>query len=259
MPVVVDTGMMKGRLFSETTGARDPTLVLLHGLGVNGAVWQPFLKELDWPGRIVMPDLRGHGRSAHTRNYSFAHHAVDIADLFNPDEVVHVVGHSMGGAVGLVLASGMFGISVARLTAFGIKPSFSAEELSKIAKLAEAPVRWFETRAAAAERFLLVAGLTGLTDAQSPVVQAGLCEEGGRWRLAADNAAGRVAGPPLSDMVAMCRAPLRLGRGDRDPMVTLPELLAFDAQAVEFAGCGHSPHVEAPGAVAALVRKLHLP
>ena len=55
--------MMTGRLFAETIGTGDPTLILLHGLGVNGAVWHPFVEALRWPGRVVIPDLRGHGRS----------------------------------------------------------------------------------------------------------------------------------------------------------------------------------------------------
>lgn len=250
--------MMTGRIFVETVGTGQPTLVLLHGLGVNGAVWKPFVTALDWPGRVLVPDLRGHGRSAHSRNYSLAHHAVDVADLLMPGEAVHIVGHSMGGAVGLVLASGMFGIAVTRLTTFGTKDSFTADEMGKLAKVAEAPVRWFDTRDAAAERFLLVAGLAGLVDLDAPVIDAGIAQEGGRWRLTADNATVRVAGPPLSDMVAMCRAPMRLGRGSKDPAVTHEALRTFDPLATEYPGCGHNPHVEAPDIVAALVRKLHL-
>ena len=250
--------MMTGRLFVETIGTGDPTLILLHGLGVNGAVWHPFVEALRWPGRVIIPDLRGHGRSAHTRNYSLAHHAVDVADLLMPGEAVHVVGHSMGGAVGLVLASGLFGVSVARLTAFGAKKGFSDDEMAKLAKVAESPVRRFDTREAAAERFLLVAGLNGIADANSPVVEAGIREEGGHWRLCADSATVRVAGPPLDDRVAMCRAPRRLGRGSNDPAVALADLLTFDRDAVEFDGCGHNPHVQAPEAVASLVRGLHL-
>ena len=94
-------------LHVETIGSGSPALVLLHGLGVNGAVWQPLVAALrDWPGRIVVPDFRGHGRSPHVRPYGVGQHAADIAALFAQGERVHIVGHSMGGQVGLMLASG---------------------------------------------------------------------------------------------------------------------------------------------------------
>src|SRR5262245_37275966 len=63
------TAAMKMPVYSETVGSGSPSLVLLHGLGQNGAVWRPLLAELSgWPGRIVIPDLRGHGRSPHARH-----------------------------------------------------------------------------------------------------------------------------------------------------------------------------------------------
>jgi pimeloyl-ACP methyl ester carboxylesterase len=45
--------------------------------------------------------------------YSFGQHAADVAALLRPGEPVVVVGHSMGGVVGLALASGWFGVDVA--------------------------------------------------------------------------------------------------------------------------------------------------
>jgi len=246
-------------LYYKDYGSGSPALLLLHGLGVNGAAWDAVVKGLaDWPGRIIVPDFRGHGRSPHTRHYSLAHHAADIAELVEPGENIHVVGHSMGGAVGLILGSGMFGVTVAKLTTFGTKTNFTDDELARIAKVVNAPARWFDTRDAAVERFLLVAGLTGLAAADSPVVNAGLVEEGGRWRLAADNAASRVAGPPdLVDLVKLCRAPFRLGCGSNDPAVTIDALRVYDPEVVVFDGCAHSAHVEAPDQVIALIRERH--
>jgi hypothetical protein len=37
----------------------------------------------------------------------------------------------MGGAVGLILASGLFGVTVARVSAFGVKVTWSADELTR--------------------------------------------------------------------------------------------------------------------------------
>jgi len=245
-------------LFVETIGSGEPTLVLLHGLGVNGATFKPLVRVLKWPGRVIVPDLRGHGRSPHAKHYGLAHFAADIADLLDPNARVQVVGHSMGGGVGLVLASGFFGVAVERVTAFGVRMKWTAEDLSKGAAFADSPVRWFDTREAAVERFLRVAGLIDHVAPTDPVVTAGVVEQGGRYRLAADNATARAAGPAPADIVGAARAPLRLFCGAGDPLVTVEELRACDPHAFAIEGCGHNAHVEAPDLVAAIVRKLHL-
>jgi len=244
-------------LYSETFGSGDPTLVLLHGVGANGAVFRRLVEALQWPGRVVVPDLRGHGRSPHARHYGMAHHAADVADLFAAGERIHVVGHSMGGAVALVLASGLFDVAVERVSAFGVKLRWTAEEIAKAEAFAASPVRWFETREAAAERFLRVAGLMGLVPADDPAVEAGLRAEGGRFRLAADNATVGAGKASADVMMGMARAPKQLFSGAGDAMVTAEDLRAFDPRAFAIDG-GHNIHVEAPAQVADAIRSFHL-
>lgn len=100
-----------GRLWVQEGGRGEPTLLLLHGLGASGEVWAGVRDLLDqrWPGRWVIPDLRGHGRSGHAPPYSFGQYAADVAMRFTAGERVLVLGHSMGGVVGLAPASGWFG------------------------------------------------------------------------------------------------------------------------------------------------------
>jgi pimeloyl-ACP methyl ester carboxylesterase len=125
-----------------------PTLVLLHGLSATGEVWAGLRGLLDgrWQGRWLVPDLRGHGRSSHAAAYSFGQHAADVAALLRPGERLVVVGHSMGGVVGLALASGWFGVDVAAVVGIGIKVSWTEAELARATDLARRPVRWFEHR-----------------------------------------------------------------------------------------------------------------
>ena len=243
-------------LHVETIGSGSPALVLLHGLGVNGAVWQPLIAALrDWPGRIVVPDFRGHGRSPHQRPYGVGQHAADIAALFAQGERVHIVGHSMGGQVGLMLASGWYGISVEHILGFGLKVNWTADEVAKVKQVASAPVRFFDTREAAADRFIRVAGLAGVVDTAAPVVEAGIVREGERYRLAADPATVLVAGVPMPPIMAAIDADsrYRLACGDHDPLVRVDELMAYDASAIEIADCGHNPHVEKPGIFAQMI------
>jgi pimeloyl-ACP methyl ester carboxylesterase len=245
------------KLYVETVGSGSPTLLLLHGIGVNGAVWQPLLPHLKgWPGRIVVPDFRGHGRSPHARPYGLGQHAADLADLLPPEEPVTIVGHSMGALVGLVLASGWFGVTVKAALGFSLKVSWPPDERAKLKQLAVAPTRWFASRAEAAERFLRVSGLAGIVDATAPVVVAGIVEEDGRYRLAADPATALVVGPDVAPVLGAIAAPWRLACGGRDPLVRIAELQAYDAQAIEIEGCGHNLHVEQPAALAQIILRL---
>jgi pimeloyl-ACP methyl ester carboxylesterase len=247
------------QLFTQTFGSGAPTMVLLHGVGATGGAFKLLLEKLSaWPGKIVVPDMRGHGRSPHEQHYGMGHHAADVADLFARGEPIHVVGHSMGGAVALVLASGLYGVNVVKLSAFGVKASWTADELAKGAAFAASPVRWFDTREAAAERFLKVSGLFGHVTADDPVVDTGIRQEDGRWRLAADNATVAAAGATCGQMAAAARAPMQLFCGGRDPMLTVDELRPIDPNAFAIGECGHNPHIQAPGEVAAAILKWHL-
>jgi pimeloyl-ACP methyl ester carboxylesterase len=48
--------------YYETHGTGEP-LVLLHGFNASGEVWAQFVPELARHHRLIVPDLRGHGRS----------------------------------------------------------------------------------------------------------------------------------------------------------------------------------------------------
>jgi pimeloyl-ACP methyl ester carboxylesterase len=81
-------------------------MVLLHGLGDDERDWGVVLPDLAGKHRVYAVDLRGHGRSSHPERYSFELMRDDVIGFL---EVVGVercvlVGHSMGGAVALLLA-----------------------------------------------------------------------------------------------------------------------------------------------------------
>jgi pimeloyl-ACP methyl ester carboxylesterase len=238
-------------LFVQEGGKSGPILLLLHGLGANGDVWKRMVPLLEqrWHGRYLIPDFRGHGRSSHRTPYSYAAHAADVAALLAQDEEVVILGHSMGGATGLVLASGWFGINVRVVLAFGIKIRWTPEEVSKLQQLARNQVRWFDQQAEAVDRYLKVSGLSGLVDPSAPEAISGIRQENGRFRLAADPMANAAVGPAVEALVAAAKAPLRLAAGEKDPMVTLADMRRFDSRAVVFDGLGHNAHVEDPEVV----------
>ena len=243
----VETGGTE--IWTERGGKGSPTLLLIHGLGANGTVWEglkPLVRE-HWPGAWVNLDLRGHGRSGHTRPYGFGTYAADIARaLGGQDERVTIVGHSMGGVVAMALATGWFGLAVERVLAFGVKIAWTEDEVAKTKQIAAAPARWFDTREEATERYLKVSGLIGLVDPGSPEAAVGIREEGGRFRLAADPWINAVAGPEIAPVYRAAQAPVRLAAGDGDKMVSAADMISLDPQAVTLQGVGHNVQVERP-------------
>ncbi|MGP4047618.1 alpha/beta fold hydrolase [Streptomyces sp. 2A115] len=93
------------RLHHTDHPGTSPALLLVHGWGGDGDDWTPTL--LHWRHRVIVPDLRGHGRSPKpARGYGPGDFAADLAELLNrlaPGPVV-AVGHSMGGQAVTALA-----------------------------------------------------------------------------------------------------------------------------------------------------------
>jgi len=236
------------RIYVEEFGVGAPLLVLLHGQGANGDVWnglRPFIGR-NWPGRCLVPDLRGHGRSPHRPPYAYGTYAADIAELIDAEEAV-LVGHSLGGAVAMTLAGGMFGATVRRVVAFGVKVNWTADELARRGQLARQPVRWFDRREDAIERYLKVSGQSGLVDPGAPAASSGVAEENGRFRLAADpRIAGGGAVPDIVAIRRAARAPVTLAVGGHDPMVPLADAYALDPGTSVLGEAGHNAHIERP-------------
>jgi pimeloyl-ACP methyl ester carboxylesterase len=226
-------------------------LLLLHGLGANAEVWDGWRQVLGerWPGRWLAPDLPGHGGSERLARYSFGSIAAATADLLTPEDRTVVLGHSLGGVVGLALGSGWFGAPVQAVVGLGIKVAWTAEDLERARAVADRPVQEFPTRGEAAARYLRVSGLAGLLDPDSAAVASGVREQGGGWRLALDLRALGVGAPDLPGLLAACRARAVLARGEADPMVTAEQLAALRQDAITLPGLGHDAHVENPEAV----------
>lgn len=246
---------------SYQSGGSDtgPVLLLLHGLGANADVFDGVISEADerWPGGWVAPDLAGHGRSDWRAPYTFERHAAEVFSLLDPRREVVVLGHSMGGVVGLVLANGAFDVPVKAVAGLGIKVSWTPEDLQRAAVLASREPSHFETRDEAADRFLRVAGLVGMCTPDAPVVVNGIQElDDGEWTLAMDPRCFGVGAPDMPALLVEAQCPVILARGDHDPLVSTADLSELaPATALALQGLGHNAHVEAPAVVYNLVER----
>lgn len=232
-----------------------PVLVLLHGLGATADVFGGVIDQAqrDWPGAVLAPDLRGHGRSRWAPRYSFGQHAADVAARLPPGRDVYVLGHSMGGVVGLALAGGLFGVDVRGVVGLGIKVTWSNDDLARAAQLAQRQPQTFDTREDAAARFLKVSGLAGLCGPDDPIVDAGLRRVEHGWTMAMDPKTFGVGAPDMVGLLRETQCPVLLACGVGDPMVNVSELDALRPGAIELAGLGHNAHVEDPTVALGLV------
>jgi pimeloyl-ACP methyl ester carboxylesterase len=180
--------------------------------------------------------------------YGFGMHAADIAELINGEQAGHVTlaGHSFGGVVAALVASGWFGARVHDVAAFGVKIEWSADETSKLQELSQRPARTFATRHEAIDRYLKVSGLFGLVDPSAAIASIGVTGAEGNYRVAMDPRAYGAVGPSVEAILSLADPPLRLAAGSKDPMATLDQMRRIDPAAQVFDGVGHNAHWEAP-------------
>jgi pimeloyl-ACP methyl ester carboxylesterase len=248
-------------VFVRSGGTGDgPALLLLHGLGATSEVWDGVTALLDghWPGPWIAPDLPGHGRSAPAPRgrYSVGGLAAAVSTALEPGEPLVAVGHSLGGAVAIALASGWYRLQPSAVLGLGVKVRWSPEELAKAAELGARPARAFATREEAADRALKLAGLTGLLPPDAPLVDAAVVPSEGGWRLALDPAAFAVGAPAMEGLLAAARCAVMLAAGEHDPMSPVEHLQALVPDPLVLKGLGHNAHVEDPAAVLALLEQL---
>lgn len=82
-------------------------ILLVHGFGSDSLSWQPLVAALDNSASIILVDLPGHGKSPLPKGRpSIRGLAEALASTLREMDIqgVHLVGHSLGGAVCLALA-----------------------------------------------------------------------------------------------------------------------------------------------------------
>lgn len=93
-------------LYYEEKGTGLP-VIFLHGYPLNHLIWQPVINGLEDSARLILPDLRGHGKSPVPEGvYSMdliARDVVRLMDDLKIDKAI-LIGHSMGGYASLAFA-----------------------------------------------------------------------------------------------------------------------------------------------------------
>ncbi len=116
-------------MWYEDEGAGCP-VVFIHGWCMSSAVWRYQLDGLADSVRLLVPDLRGHGRSREVfGRLDFAGFAEDLIDMFDRLNLTRVVlvGWSMGAQIALQ-ASAELSVRVAGMVLVSATPRFTASD-----------------------------------------------------------------------------------------------------------------------------------
>ena len=93
-------------------------VMLVHGFGEDGTVWNNQVDFLKDKFRIIIPDLPGSGKSELIENSSLEDMAEVLHQIIHEEDIDHcvMIGHSMGGYITLAFAEMYWN----HLTAFGL-------------------------------------------------------------------------------------------------------------------------------------------
>ena len=95
-------------MFNNKEGVGPPLLLLPGLLGTISSQWRNFLKPLSSDYRVILMDLRGHGRSENNAAGLNANRMLqDVIGLLDYLQItaVHIAGYSLGGYLGLMMAA----------------------------------------------------------------------------------------------------------------------------------------------------------
>ena len=121
-------------------------LVCVHGLTRNGRDFDSLAGAMAQHYRVICPDVVGRGQSGRLRNpanYAIPQYVADMVTLIARLNVesVHWVGTSMGGLIGMALAS-MEGTPIRKMLLNDVGPLITLESLQRIANYVGTDPTW---------------------------------------------------------------------------------------------------------------------
>lgn len=248
---------LAARVMGQVAGKSDRTIVLLHGFGGSHSTWTDIQPALARDATVIAYDLPGHGRSL---DYPGAGPATLAAKAVAADltargiERVHLVGHSMGGAVATLIAmrSPERVASLTLLAPGGFGPQINGELLKRYANAAHA-----------GELAKIMDEMSAPGFSTPPKYVLGLAAVRGvsGQRVKLDTFHGIIQqdgkqGEIPRDAVAALAMPVSMVWGTLDPVLPFSqtENLPENVRLTKIDGAGHMLTVEAKSAVLSAIR-----
>jgi pimeloyl-ACP methyl ester carboxylesterase len=166
------------------SAAGHPTVLMLHGGGQNRFSWKNTGQILADEGfHVVALDSRGHGDSDRSPNANYTVDALCADTLQVLDQIgrpVILIGASMGGMTGILVADAAGPEKVTKLVLVDVVPRYEKDGSARIRDFMFSHVHGFESLEAAADA--VAAYLPHRTKPRSPEgLKKNLRERDGRW------------------------------------------------------------------------------
>jgi pimeloyl-ACP methyl ester carboxylesterase len=242
----------------ETGSAHPVPVICIHGLARNARDFDSLATVLAAAGRrVVCIDIVGRGDSGWLRDpldYGYPQYLTDMAALIArlDCERVDIVGTSMGGLIGMMLAA-QPDSPLRRLVMNDVGPFIPKAALERILDYIGRDPGFADLAAAEAYHRATYRGFGALSDPQwRHLTETSLRKADGGWRLHYDPRIAlplRAAEPADVDLWALwdrVACPVLVLRGTESDLL-LPETAAEmarrgpRAEVVEVPGCGHAP------------------
>jgi pimeloyl-ACP methyl ester carboxylesterase len=138
------------QMYYVTCGQGEP-LLLLHGFTGSSSDWEPFVSELAEEYQLILPDLRGHGRSANPlKEFTHRQAALDMWALLDHLGIEHfkAIGASGGGNILLHLATQQPGrvAAMVLISATSSFPEQAREAMARVTIESQTDEAWYFMR-----------------------------------------------------------------------------------------------------------------
>ncbi|MDQ5878785.1 MAG: hypothetical protein QG616_2121 [Pseudomonadota bacterium] len=235
-------------------------LVCVHGLTRNARDFDALASAMSPHYRVVCPDVVGRGRSEWLQDpagYAIPQYVSDMMVLLGRQDVeqVHWVGTSMGGLIGMVIAS-LQNSPISRLVLNDVGPVIAPESLQRIGEYVGKAPQFASYEDAEKYIRLVSAPFGALSDAQWRQLTESSIRKGedGKWVMVYDPAIGE----PFRQAALMhqainlwpiyeaIRCPTMVVRGETSDLLTSATHAEMGqrgprAKLVEMPGVGHAP------------------
>lgn len=241
-------------LFVEVEG-QGPDLVLLHGWGLHGGIFDAIAPQLAETFTLHRVDLPGHGRSPNLAgDYSLQTVAAAVLDAV--PQQAHWLGWSLGGRVAMQAAL-LAPLRIRRLVAVAASPRFLAAEQQGWPGVAPEVLEGFAAGLendyrTTLQQFLAIQAMGSERAKQEiRILREGLFAHGEPVLAALRGALGILQHADLREELKQITCPTLFMAGERDRLmpVRAAELAAAemeDARVEVIAAAGHAPFISHP-------------
>ena len=241
-------------------GGTGPTVFMIHGFQSNKDIWLRFAGKLTDQYHVIAIDLPAHGDSNILMEQSYtiteqASRVAAIMDALKLDQPVHVMGHSMGGAIAFTLAANypQHVKTLALINAAGV----ISPQPSQLQRELEQGRNPLIVRHADDYRAMLAFTMSDRPYIPSPMIATLTREAIGREAIATRifNQLDPKLSPPAPEVLTRIKAPTWVLWGDQDKVLDVSSTQVFQqwlphAEVLILKGVGHVPQVEQPKAMA---------